>query len=265
MVENHITSLSLTDPDAVLMKSSREGFIPGYNVEAVVDGKNHMIALMEVTQSKNDAGMLSVMTDKVMEKYGTYPEKSIADSGFYDPVDIKKAEEHTETFVSIPKGKRDLDPISFTYDKDKDEYTCTMGRVLSLLSKGKMKRNRMTNVYQSKDCSGCHLRSICTKSRKGRIYYRYYDEGEIREYKMKMREKRSRLLLFLRRTIAEHPFGTLKLLMGKVPILLRGSGKVQIEFHLHETVYNLKRLIALRPFRSLMEQLENFCWNELNA
>lgn len=262
MVHNSLTSLSLTDPDSKLMRTSREGFIPAYNIETVVDEKNHMIALMEVTQHGTDMGMLSIMTEEVADEYGIYPGKSIADAGYYDPVDIKKAEEHTETFVSIPVGKRDLDPIKFTYDKDHDEYTCTMGRVLSLTAKGVMKRSRPTDLYRSKDCSGCSLKKICTESSKGRTYYRYYDEGEIKAYKLKMNESKSRALLFLRRTIAEHPFGTLKFLMGKIPILLRGKQKVQTEFNIYATVYNLKRLIALEPFPSLMQRLEGFRWNK---
>lgn len=265
MAKHHLSSLSLTDPEAKMMKTRSEGVVPGYNIEAVVDAKSHMIALMEVTQQQNDIGMLSVMTDKVMDEYGIYPEEAIADSGFYDPVDIKKTDVNTEPYVSIPKSKRDLDPITFTYDKEHDEYTCTMGRTLRLISKGKMKRMRLTDVYKSKDCSGCPLRSLCTKSKTGRTYYRYYDESEVKDYKLKMKESKSRALLFLRRTIAEHPFGTLKLLMGKIPILLRGRQKVQIEFNIYGTVYNLKRLIAVEQFHSLMQRLESYHWNHLKA
>lgn len=265
MVENHVTSLSLTDPEAKMMKTRSEGIVPGYNIETVVDMRNHMIALMEVTQQQNDTGMLSVMTDKVMEEYGTYPRKAAADAGFYDPVDVRKTDVNTEAFVSIPKGKRDLNPVTFTYDKEHDEYRCSEGRVLSLISKRKMKRSRLTDLYKSKDCSGCPMKDRCTKSQTGRTYYRYYDESEVNCFKLKMKQEESRRLLSLRRTIAEHPFGTLKLLMGKIPILLRGREKVQVEFNIYGTVYNLKRLIHLEAIESLLQRLEGFRWNCLKA
>jgi hypothetical protein len=248
-----------------MMKTRSDGIVPGYNIETVVDAESHMIALMEVTQQQNDVGMLSVMTDKVMDEYGTYPKKASTDAGFYDPVDVKKTEVNTEAFVSIPKTKRDLDPITFTYDKDRDEYKCSEGRVLSLLSKGVMKRNRLTDAYKSKDCSGCPMKDKCTSSKTGRTYYRYYDESEVNCFKLKMKQEESRHLLSLRRTIAEHPFGTLKLLMGKIPILLRGREKVQIEFNIYATVYNLKRLIHLEDVQSLLQRLEGFTWNCLKA
>ena len=64
----------------------------------------------------------------------------------------------------------------------------------------------------------------------------------------------------IRKTIVEHPFGTIKYLMGKIPLLLRGLEKVKTEINIYTTVYNLKRLINIKAFDDLSEQIENYKW-----
>lgn len=64
----------------------------------------------------------------------------------------------------------------------------------------------------------------------------------------------------IRKTIVEHPFGTIKYLMGKIPLLLRGLKKVTIEVNLYVTAYNLKRLFNVEVFEDLMMKIENYRW-----
>jgi len=64
----------------------------------------------------------------------------------------------------------------------------------------------------------------------------------------------------LRRQLVEHPFGTIKYLMGKIQLKLRGKQKVSTEINLYTTVYNLKRLINIEPFELLIEKIENYAW-----
>jgi hypothetical protein len=64
----------------------------------------------------------------------------------------------------------------------------------------------------------------------------------------------------IRKTIVEHPFGTIKYLMGKIPLKLRGKEKVSTEINLYTTVYNLKRLFNLESFGDLFEKIENYAW-----
>ncbi len=45
--------------------------------------------------------------------------------------------------------------------------------------------------------------------------------------------------------MVEHVFGTIKLYMGAIPLLLRGIEKVAIEIDLYVQAYNFKRLLNL--------------------
>jgi transposase len=56
--------ISLTDPDARSMATSRLGSaVVGYNVQAAVDAKHHMIVAHEVTNAVTDRGQLAAMRE----------------------------------------------------------------------------------------------------------------------------------------------------------------------------------------------------------
>ena len=56
----------------------------------------------------------------------------------------------------------------------------------------------------------------------------------------------------LRKTLAEHPFGTIKRWFGYTHFLLKGLAKVQCEWSLTTLAYNLKRVLNLVSFEKLM-------------
>jgi transposase len=57
----------------------------------------------------------------------------------------------------------------------------------------------------------------------------------------------------LRKTLAEHPFGTIKRSLGYTHFLLKGLEKVRTEWSLITLVYNLKRVLKLVSFEKLMQ------------
>ena len=59
----------------------------------------------------------------------------------------------------------------------------------------------------------------------------------------------------LRRAVAEHPFGTIKWLMGVPRFLVRGLRKAKSELALTVLSYNLKRLLAIKNVPALLDAL----------
>lgn len=49
-----------------------------------------------------------------------------------------------------------------------------------------------------------------------------------------------------RKSVAEHPFGTLKYYMGQTPVLLRGQDKVSSEMALYVMGYNIRRYMGVK-------------------
>ncbi len=78
--------ISLTDPDARLMKSN-EGFCVGYNVQTAVDADSHMIAGFQVTNNPTDHGQLASVATEVKNDYGVEILETTADKGYECPED----------------------------------------------------------------------------------------------------------------------------------------------------------------------------------
>ena len=258
--------ISASDTDARLMKS-RDGKIPAYNVQIAVDAEHKMIADSEVVTDETDLAQLPKMIESIKEELGKAPEEAIADKGYNTPDLIEETEKKEslggrgiKIFVSQEITSRDKEEIKFKYDEEKDEYECSEGKRLVLIQRNKLKKKSLTNVYQGIQCEGCPLRGQCTSSKKGRILHRYINQKWRDEYKSKMLSKIGKEKTAVRKTIVEHPFGTIKYLMGKIPLLLRGLEKVKTEINIYTTVYNLKRLINIKAFDNLLEQIENYKW-----
>lgn len=254
--------ISPADPEARLMKS-REGKLAAYNVQIAVDAENKFIADSEVVNDQTDMHVLPEMLQSIKEELGRLPDEAILDKGYYNPDVLEKLEDEEKQiciYTPTEKTKRDREEIKFEYNAQKDEYTCSAGKRLVLKQKDKVKRKAVTNVYQGIECNGCPLKSKCTTSSKGRIYHRYVNQQWRDEYKTRMLSKTAKDKIFLRKTLAEHPFGTIKCMMGKIPLFMRGLEKVSTEINLYTTAYNLKRLFNIEKFDSLVAKLANYDW-----
>ena len=59
-----------------------------------------------------------------------------------------------------------------------------------------------------------------------------------------------------RKAIIEHVFGTIKIILGKVPLLLRGIKKVSTEMRIYALGYNLIRLLNIEKRKGMSELIE---------
>ena len=226
--------MSMSDKEAFLMRS-RDGWIPAYNVQSTVDLKHRMIADTKVVTDANDLNQLEPMVDSMEEEFGEKPSEVFADKGYYNPNSIEEVESDgtVECYVAIPKEKKEV--AEFEYNKEKDEYICSEGKPLVLKQKNKERKNGYADMYQGIGCDGCKQRAECTKAKNGRILYRPKNIEWIEGYKEWMEQVSSKTKVNKRKTIVEHPFGTLKYWMGKIPLLLRGKEKVSAEINLYAT------------------------------
>lgn len=246
-------AISPTDPECNLMKS-REGKIPAYNVQMTVDSENKMISDVEVRAEENDYQLMEVMLESYREDFGENPEESYFDAGYNNPDMIER--QQTKCYVANVENKRDREEIKFTYDTEKDEVICSEGKRLVLKHKNKKKHNSYANVYQGIECEGCKLQERCKKSKRGRIYHRYVNQDFRDKYKKEMEGREAREKLKKRKAIIEHVFGTIKIILGKVPLLLRGIKKVSTEMRIYALGYNLIRLLNIEKRKGMSELIE---------
>ena len=85
--------ISLTDPDARSMATSRLGSaVVGYNVQAAVDAKHHLIVAHEVTNDVTDRGQLAAMAKVTKEASGHPKPIVLTDRGYYEGYAILECE-----------------------------------------------------------------------------------------------------------------------------------------------------------------------------
>lgn len=255
------------DPDARLMKG-RDGYMPGYNVQTGVDKKNKLIVVAEVTNQENDRRQLEPNVERTIEQTGIVPKVVAADKGYGDVNQIQTVEQkcesnETQCVVPLQKTAQEVKDkaagISFTYHAEQDQVICSEGRVLPCKAKNIKKRGETCDGYRG-NCTGCPKKSLCTRSPIGRTVYRNQNHEWIQEYKSRMGDPSFKKRVKERKTIVEHPFGTIKCMLGKIPLRLRGMSKSQIEIDLVTTAYNLKRLLALDTMENLLKRVQTANW-----
>ena len=255
---NHI---SLTDKDAALMKM-RGGSTPGYNIQAAVDSKNMMIMGNYATDTHVDYEETNKMIKKLKQEYSKGPSKLTLDKGYYKLDNLANAalKDDVECFLPVPDSKYDDEEITFEYDEEEDRYICSEGEPLELVSKNVKKRGTLADRYRGTNCNECSRKSACTKSKKGRMKYRYKNQEWRDKFKEKMKTAEAKEIIEKRKGIVEHVFGTIKYWMGKIPIKLRGIKKVETEISLYSTAYNIKRMMNIDSYQSIMKSINEYEW-----
>ena len=148
-----------------------------------------------------------------------------------------------------PKGQDYFTRGQFEYDPPTDTYRCPAGQTLACRRTSRTNKNRQ---YWSRACGGCAPRARCTGSQH-RVIVRSFFEADMQA--MHARAMSGPRWMRQRRCLAEHPFGTMKWMMGTPRFLPRGLTKVRAEFALSVLTYNLKRVIAIVGVKRLLEQL----------
>lgn len=236
--------VSTTDADSKVMRG-RYGSYWGYNVQSAVDTELHFITAVNVTTNQNDKGLLTPMVEASEENTGQKPEESIADAGYFKINELEELEEQgTECHVAInrtPSQVKDQDhDIKFTYYQEENRYYCNEGKPLEYSRNKKSSEGRLIKVYKGTQCHLCAKREKCTTAEQ-RSVHRNENQEWIDSFHKKMNSAGGKEKLKKRRSVVEHPFGTIKYDMGQIPLLLRGKEKVQTEMNLYAIGYNLKR------------------------
>jgi hypothetical protein len=137
---------------------------------------------------------------------------------------------------------------------------CSQGQKLKLKSKNYKQRSQVYNVYQCHVCGDCPVKAKCTTSKTGRRVKLNKSHDWIGKYKERLNDKSAKKLIRQRKSIVEHPFGALKLFMGKYCFILTEKCKIQIEADLYTPVYNIKRLLNVSSFNQSMNQIAEYNW-----
>ena len=236
------------------------------------DSKNKLLVAAD-TGDVNDTKALAVMVVKAKENIGEI-ENVLADKGYHSGRELKACEKlGVTTFISpkessSTKKNPDFAMESFVYDKKKDTYTCPASQILH--TNGKWYNKNLINGrksyqvkhYKTKACNGCHLRAQCTTNKHGRLIER----TEYQQYVTRNNDRVNQNPNYYRQRqqIIEHQFGTLKRHWHFDYTLTKGKEKVLGEVYIIITRYNLRRLMSIFDFKTLMSKIEAHLSSVLN-
>src|SRR5690625_5903188 len=106
---------------------------------------------------------------------------------------------------------------------------------------------RTFKVYESEDCTGCPLRSQCTKAAEGKNRKLYFNEKweSQKEYiREKLSNEETGEIYGKRKLDVEPVFGFLKAILGFTRMSVRGEAKVENELGFALMAVNLRKYIA---------------------
>lgn len=257
MLKSPDQQLSLTDPDARSMKTRGQGVV-GYNVQASVDTKNHLIISHEVTNVGNDRSALHKAALDAKEVIGTDDLSIVADRGYFSGKQLHQCEKDgIKTHVPRPatsgnKGKDFFDKSDFVWIAKDNEYECPAGERLIYRYTHDIS-GIASRRYWSSNCKTCLIKKKCTKSTERRVdRTRYEDSIDIVLSRLESKPD----AMIIRRSTVEHPFGTIKAWMGYTHFQLKTLKKVAAEMSLHVLSYNLKRVIKIIGVKNLIHAVQ---------
>ena len=236
--------VSVTDPEARVMKQGDGGFAPSYNVQISTDARHGALVAFEVSQAGEDSQELRPALERMEHHLGRLPEQMVVDGNYTTRQNIlETAEQPTELIGSLgqDRSRNKLErhgvspaffPEHFLWDAASNSYTCPAGKPL------RYKRNKKLvgateQHYRAKpsDCQACpHHSQCCPKTAaRGRLLIRIEEHPTVAAFRQKMQTPHYRSIYRERAPVAEFSNACLKEKKGLRRFLRRGRPRVRAE------------------------------------
>lgn len=240
---------ALTDGDSRKMRTGRGGWIVGYNVQFAVEAEHGLIVGHEVTTDANDRGQLTPMALGAQAALGGGPVTVVADTGYARAEAARTCQDNAITAIVPRQTPHSHWPgfarERFVYDAGADTYHCPGGAELRPRQEVRGQRRYMTPA-----CRTCAIKAQCTSGQYRQVT-RHRHEAALEA--MDERARENPYWMSLRRSTAEHPFGTFKHAQQARRFLTRGLSRVRAEMALSVSAYNLKRMIRILGVEAMLE------------
>ncbi|MCI0774068.1 MAG: transposase, partial [Chloroflexi bacterium] len=236
-----------------------------YILDQLLGGRSLIVA-HEVTNAVTDRSLLGPMAKRAKEALGVEELEVLADMGYYDGQQVKDCLEEGIT-PYIPKADTSANKKlglygkgDFRYDVGQDCYWCPAGEKLSFRFET-TEKGRQRRYYATHACARCALPVLadrpgkpqCTRSREDRRITRWAYEEVLEKMEARVQDEPEKIKL--RKTIAEHPFGTIKRHMDQGYFLMKGLPNVGAEMSLTVLAYNIKRAIKILGVPKMLKAL----------
>lgn len=102
---------NFTDPESRIMLSKPDGFIYGYNAQAVVDDTAQVIVATDLGTDATDTRQLPAMLDQVRANTGRYPRRLLADAGYQSDENLAALDSRgIDAYVAVRRERHSAPP-----------------------------------------------------------------------------------------------------------------------------------------------------------
>jgi len=234
-----------------------------YNVQSTVDAKYNIPIDFKVT-NKNDSKAMGARVRRAKTILGHTDFTAIFDKGYHTGTEFNYAHKHdVEVIVAFPDVASHAPDIAFDvehfdYNKERDEYTCTAGNLLTTNSRWYHKASGKTinrvKHYKTKACLTCSLFERYTRNKSGRFIERSEHMDLIDANKKRVLQNMD--IYRKRQAIVEHPFGIIKRQWDFYYIMTKKTMEhASADVGLIFTCYNLRRIMNLIDQKTLKKFL----------
>ncbi len=257
--------VSMTDPEARIMKTSEGGYAPSYNVQITTDAHTGLIAEVRLTQDVNDRYQLGSAMDGVAVRWGRVPNQAVADGDFTTNLSVIEMAARGIDFYGSwnpgPATRKQTQPDwrgihpefqrhAFRYDAQEDQYICPAGKLLKFGKANKLPHGGEDRFYKASraDCAPCIHREQCCPhyTSRGRIITHRTEPAAVTAFKSKMESGEAKAIYKQRSRLAEFPFAWIKEKLGLRRFHVQGFLKAQTEALWVALTFNIQRWLRLR-------------------
>jgi IS5 family transposase len=262
--------VSPSEPEAVFQPLKDKSIAPSYK-PTLLANQERIIVGQQVQASSETRGFGALLRQAKRINGGV--KQLLLDAGFFVGKVMETALAEGVEDLLCPKGatlgsrknksSKGFAKSAFHYDEQSDCYECPAGEKLVPVGQSHDDGKRFTR-YGGAPCQHCELRDQCTSNPRGRTVKRYEDDEIKDALREVMRHPAAQREYSRRKGMVEPVFSELKGLQGLQRFRRRGLDKVRLEFALHATAHNLRRLVALtQASEKALERISGAFWQLL--
>ena len=255
--------VSLSEPEARVMKHGDNAIAPSYNAQITTEAENKIIVGAHLSQCSSDAHSLMPALEEVSKNLEKKPEQVVVDGGFTNRDNIIKcAAQQIDLVGSLPNPAersaaamkaQGIDaafaPSQFKILEEGQRLECPAGCGLEHVRQS-WKREDRYEQYQARgeDCLACQFqRQCCPKHpERGRtVSIRVAEQADVAAFRKKMEAPESRAIYRRRGEVAEFPNAWIKEKLGLRKFRVRGLMKAGSELLWACLTYNIMQWVRL--------------------
>ena len=241
---------STTDKDARVSVKPGKARRLNYLAQVSVDTANHVITQIQsdLADKKDSQCLASLLHNTInnLSEHGLDVQEILADGNYSSSESLRALEDENVTGYIPNFGQYKPLREGFFYDKQKDRYICSQGKVLEFkyIKESHGNGNKMKQYRSSsKDCSVCPLRSQCIGKSLFKTISITVENELFKKMYSRLQTPMAKKMKTLRSSTVEPVLGTLVNFLGMRRVHTKGIALADKCMTMAAIAYNIKKLL----------------------